>query len=294
MFALISGHQYIIAFLDRASVLCVALVFPMCSVTDKPTVNMDRIFAFRQSDESIWRLRLRFGQWFEYRGDQWQRVDEGYLKQHWYLEDGHWLILKNPRDTWNTTQRCFYHLAFELLPEWNKFLHCAYKTRNIIKQWSHHGQTVLGDVGNKSMAMTLQLCHRIRWRLGAYPLFQFIERNPEKASDQLEAIMGFREAVPRSDELKQVMGVEVLDPKWMAAAECVDHCCTVTHLVWCEHWYDDEALLSDRLGLSSLVEGLSTWENIQSRARTRSGVRVALYRKLPIECVMGRITSYCF
>ena len=144
------------------------------------------------------------------------------------------------------------------------------------------------------MAMTLQLCHRIRLRLGACPLYQFIRRNAEKASDQLEAIMGFRVAVPESDQLQQVMRVRVLDPKWRAAGHYVDHCCSVTYLVWYEHWDDDEAQLSDRLGLSSLVEGLSTWENIQSRARTRSGVRVALYRKLPIECVMGRITSYCF
>ena len=294
MFALISGDQYIIAFLDRASVLCVALVFLMCSVTDKPTVNMDRIFAFRQSDGTIWRLRLRFGQWFEYRGDQWQRVDEGYLKQHWYLEDGHWLILKNPRDTWNTTQWFFYTLAFEVLPEWNMILDRADKSRDIIKQWSHHGQTRLGDVGNKSMAMTLQLCHRIRSRLGAGPLYQFTGRKAEKAADQLEAIMGFRVAVPESDQLQQVMRVRELDPRWRAAGHYVDHCCSVTYRVWYEHWDDDVAQLSDRLGLSSLVEGLSTWDDIQSRARTGTGVRVALYRKLRIECVMRQIMSYCF
>ena len=93
------------------------------------------------------------------------------------------------------------------------------------------------------------------------------------------------------------MGLRVLDSNWEAAGDCVDHCCAKTYEVWREHWEDDEANLSDRLGLRALVEGLIlhriTSKSIQSRAETRVGGRIALYRKLPIEVVLNLIVSYC-
>ena len=254
----------------------------MCSVTDKLTVNMDRLFAFRQSDGTTWRLRLFYGKWFEFCDDRWLRVDERYLDHVWYLQHDQWLVLGHPCETLNYTQKSFYYLAFELLPMWDLLLQKHTYSSKVIKDWSHYGCTrSLGDVGNCSMAMTLQLCHSIRHRLGASELWELKQRNKEHASDQLEAIMGLRE----------------LDPNWKAAGNCVDHCCAITFEVWDKHYEADETRLSSLLGLRDLVDHVIWHRNteliIKRRAETRAGGHTALYRKLPIEVVLKLIVSYC-
>ena len=257
----------------------------MCPVTGKHTVNMDRLFSFRQADGTVWSLRLCAGNWFEFCGDQWQPVDEGYLQLEWYFQEGHWLILKHPLERWDYTQKCFYRLAFELLPEWDTYLQGESYRRDVVKQWSHYGATVkYQDVGNKTMWMTLRLCHGIRYRLGAYELCEFTKRNEEHASDQLEAMMGLR----------------VLDSNWKAAGDCVDQCCAKTHELWTAHWEFREKDLFERLRLQALVDDVICHRMssmiIQSRAESRVGCHIfllELHRKLPIENVMNRIKSYC-
>ena len=141
-------------------------------------------------------------------------------------------------DALDATQLAFYCLAFDVLPMWDRMLQAGTFNRAEIKGWSHLGETKkYGDVGNRSMSMTLNLCFSIRRSLGASSLWELERRNMEHASDQLEAIMGLRE----------------LDPAWRPFGDFADCCCTKTWEAWdgSETW--SVVTLRDVLGLDDLV-----------------------------------------
>ena len=96
----------------------------------------------------------------------------------------------------------FETMAFEIMPYWAAKVSEQYTTQQI-KMWSHTGVTkTFGDIGNRAMSLLVTLLLKFReargcddnWNTNIH--YYWTRRNAEGRGDQLEAIMGLREAYP--------------------------------------------------------------------------------------------------
>ena len=92
-----------------------------------------------------WLMMCEKGKWYcaeEMKGaTEWSRLPQSYLAQQWYNVGKDWFVIREPHEVLNDTQYCFYRLAFQLLPHWERSVLDDNYSAARVKEWSHHGAT---------------------------------------------------------------------------------------------------------------------------------------------------------
>jgi hypothetical protein len=225
-----------------------------------------------------WSIYLRNGIWY-YTNAKNEEVQYGDISTfRWYMcGDRVWQSLEATCDV--DLLDDFETMAFEIMPYWAAKVSEQYTTQQI-KMWSHIGVTkTFGDIGNRAMGLLVTLLLKFReargcddnWNTNIH--YYWTRRNAEGRGDQLEAIMGLREAYP--DHYDHVCNGNVVDRlcskvfcAWKLEPEIVNEWneAIVVQFMFCrfglnlqlEHAY--QATRRNRLGDYSVVFGtLNAW-----------------------------------
>ena len=223
------------------------------------------------NEDFEWTLLLEDGVWWYICADGTRmpyRITEGKhfynaAINHWYDID----TLTLPRSRWRTQ---WVELATVMLPRLNSILESGEWRARTVKQWSHHGGTRrYGDVGNRCMALIVDVALQLNLRLTGKRCWEVERRNMEHKADLLEAVMGLRELQPTS--------------AWVAWGDLVDEICTVVHEAWSSpelvNVWDQTVLTHELLGRFGL-DDFCAWHHQAAKSRSRVSAHAALQRRL--------------